>query len=134
VERERPIVAARLKDLRDQASRLRALTEALDRDVEQTAKLLRRIDEMLGLAPQMSLQALHGELRGQQLQEVAMELLRRRGRGEIHYRDWYALVLESGFQVAGQDPLAAFLTHVSRASNVESVRPRSGIYRLRSTG
>jgi CxxC motif-containing protein (DUF1111 family) len=111
---------------------MRGWTEALERDVELTARLLRQMDDMLGLAPQLSLHALDGELRGQQLQEVAIELLRRRGRQEIHYRDWYGLVVDAGFQVSGKDPLAAFLTQVSRAESVESVRPRSGLYRLRS--
>jgi hypothetical protein len=32
---------------------------------------LRNIDEMLGLAPQLSLEALRGDLRGQKLQEIA---------------------------------------------------------------
>lgn len=133
VESERPAVAARLEALRGQAQKMRAVTEALDRDVDQTARLLRQMDEMLGLAPQLSLEALDGELRGQKLQEVAVELLRRGGRGEIHYRDWFELVRDAGFQIAGKDPLAAFLTQVSRAPNVESVRPRSGLYRLRQS-
>jgi ribosomal protein S12 methylthiotransferase accessory factor YcaO len=133
VESERPSVAARLKGLREQAAKMRAITEALERDVDQTARLLRQMDEMLGLAPQLSLETLDGELRGQKLQEVAVELLRRRGRGEIHYREWFELVRAAGFQVAGKDPLAAFLTQVSRAPSVESVRPRSGLYRLRGS-
>jgi hypothetical protein len=91
------------------------------------------MDEMLGLAPQLSLDA-HGELRGQKLQEIAVELLRQeKGVGvEVHYKDWYGLLLEAGLVVGGKDPLATFLTQVGRAANVESVRPRSGLYRLRA--
>jgi hypothetical protein len=33
----------------------------------------------------------------------------------IHYRDWYALVVEHGFAVAGKKPLAVFLSQVSRS-------------------
>jgi hypothetical protein len=50
----------------------------------------------------------------------------------VHYRDWFALLVEAGLHVAGRDPLSTFLTQVSRAPQVESVRPRSGLYRLRS--
>jgi hypothetical protein len=133
VERERDVVAARLDALREQSVRLHELVENVDLDVEETTRMLRRMDEMLGLAPQLSLEA-HGELRGHRLQEIAVEVLRqKKGPGvEVHYRDWFELLLEAGLQVAGQDPLNTFLTQVARAPQVESVRPRSGLYRLRS--
>lgn len=120
--------------LRGQAERLHGVVAELDRDVAETGRLLRHIDEMLGLAPQLSLEALHGELRGRRLREIAVELLRqKKGVGAVvHYRDWYELVLEAGLRVAGKDPLATFLTQIARAPGVESVRPRSGLYKLRS--
>jgi hypothetical protein len=134
VEREREVVAERLADLRTQADRLHAVVGDVDRDVAETARLLRQMDEILGLAPQLSLEALHGELRGQRLREIAVDLLRqKRGMGAVvHYREWYELVLAAGLRVAGKDPLATFLTQIARAPGVESVRPRSGLYRLRS--
>lgn len=128
------VVADRLEALRAQAERLHAVVAEVDRDVEETARLLRQIDEMLGLAPQLSLDTLHGELRGQRLQEIAVELLRqKKGTGSVvHYREWYSLLLEAGLRVAGKDPLATFLTQIARAPDVESIRPRSGLYRLRA--
>lgn len=135
VERERRTVAERLEGLREQSARLHALAEAVDRGVEETARLLRGIDEILGTAPQLSLEALNGEVRGQKLRELAVEILRQTkgGGAEIHYRDWYALLVEAGVRVAGKDPVAAFLTQLSRTPGVESVRPRSGLYRLRAS-
>jgi hypothetical protein len=131
VGRERHLVAARLEELRRQSARLHELVERVDNDVADTARLLRQMDEMIGLAPQLSLDV-HGELRGQKLQDIAVELLRQRGAGvEVHYRDWFELLLDAGARVAGKDPLGSFLTQVSRAPAVESVRPRSGLYRLR---
>lgn len=134
VERERAAAASRLDALREQSQRLHALTEMIDSDVEDTARLLRGIDEMLGTAPQLSIDALNGEARGQKLCELAIEVLRlKKGREAIiHYRDWYDLVVGTGIKVGGKDPLAAFLTQISRADGVESVRPRSGLYRLRA--
>ena len=132
VAQEREVVATRLTALRGQAARLHELVDKVDADVEDTARLLRRMDEMLGTAPQLSLDA-HGELRGQRLQEIAVELLRqKRGAGvAVHYREWFEMLVEEGLEVAGRDPLSNFLTQVARAPQVESVRPRSGLYRLR---
>jgi hypothetical protein len=132
VAQERELVATRLIALREQSGRLHELVDKVDADVADTARLLRRMDEMLGTAPQLSLDA-HGELRGQRLQEIAVELLRqKKGVGvAVHYREWFALLIEAGLEVAGRDPLSTFLTQVARAPQVESVRPRSGFYRLR---
>lgn len=133
VAQERELVADRLEALRAQAERLHDLVAKVDADVDETARLLRRMDEMLGIAPQLSLDA-HEELRGQKLQEIAVELLRqKRGVGAVvHYRDWYELLLAQGIRVGGRDPIATFLTQIGRAPEVESVRPRSGLYRLRA--
>jgi hypothetical protein len=133
VEEEREHVWARLDELRAQSRRLHELVDQVDDDVNQAARLLRHIDEVLGRAPQLALE-LDGELRGQKLQGVAVQVLRERCRPgvAVHYRDWYALLVEAGVRVAGKDPLATFLTQVARASEVESVRPRSGLYRLRA--
>lgn len=134
VEHERDVVAARLAALQEQSTRLHELVDAVDANVVETSRLLRNIDEMLGLAPQLSLVATHGELRGRRLQEIAVELLRaKRDAGSvIHYREWFELLAEAGLQVAGRDPLASFLTQIARSPSVESVRARSGLYRLRA--
>jgi hypothetical protein len=136
VEQEREVVVERLAALRAQSERLHAVVDELDRNVDETARLLRQMDEMLGLAPQLSLDALHGELRGQRLREIAVDVLReKKGAGSVvHYREWYEFLLEAGLRVAGKDPLATFLTQIARAPGVESVRPRSGLYRLRAAG
>lgn len=133
VEEERGLVAARLEALRAQSDRMHELVERLDGDVEETARLLRRMDEMLGKSPQLSF-GTDGELRGQKLQEIAVEILRnQRAVGSVvHYKEWYALLLEAGLRAGGRDPIATFLTQIARAPGVESVRPRSGLYRLRT--
>ena len=131
VARERELVVGRLSALREQSQRLHELVDRVDQDVADTSRLLRQMDEMLGLAPQLSLDA-HGALRGQRLQEVAVELLRqKKGVGvQVHYREWFELLGDAGLRVAGRDPVATFLTQIARAPGVESVRPRSGLYRL----
>jgi hypothetical protein len=132
VRREHPLVAQRVADLREQSQRLHALTESVDEELDDAMRMLRGVEEMLGVAPQLSLDAYSGELRGRRLREIAIQLLRqRRAPGEVvHYREWYELLTGIGIRVAGKDPLATFLTQVSQAPEVESVRPRSGLYRL----
>lgn len=134
VEAERPEVVSRLEALERQRDRLRELLDVLDAQVAETARLLLRIDEVRGAAPQLSLDTVDSTLRGQRVREVAVQILRTRcGVGQsIHYVDWYELVRGAGFTVAGRDPLAAFLTQVSRAPEVESAQPRSGRYRLKA--
>lgn len=132
VRAEREIVFDRHAALLKQSRRLHELVEQVDAELAETASVLRRMDDLLGLAPQLSIDALDGELRGGQLQEVAVRILReRRAPGEeIHYRDWYRLLLEVGLRVGGRDPVGTFLTQIARAREVERVRPRSGLYRL----
>jgi hypothetical protein len=134
VHREHPVIRERVAELRAQSQRLHALTDRVDMELADASRMLRGIEEMLGLAPQLSLDAFGKELRGRRLREIAVEVLRkRRPAGEIvHYREWYDLVLAAGIRVAGKDPLATFLTQISQAPEVRSVRPRSGLYRLAS--
>ncbi len=47
----------------------------------------------------------------------------------LHYRDWYEAVREAGYAVAGKDPLAVFLTQLSRSPAVRK-SSQSGVYEL----
>jgi hypothetical protein len=130
---ERELVAARVAELREQSIRMKDLAAAVDDDLVANVRLLGQLDEMLGVAPQMSMTDADDELRGQRLRDVAIQILRRH-KGEaatMHYRDWYELVVHEGHRVGGKDPVATFLTQVSRAREVEPVGRRSGLYRLR---
>ncbi len=131
-ELERGIVAERVDELREQAERLHALAEAADGDLAASLRLLAQLDEMLGLAPQMSMTDVDDVLRGQRLRQVAIQVLKKRRErtAEVHYKEWYALLVEEGHRVAGKDPVATFLTQVSRSPEVEKVGRRSGKYRL----
>ena len=56
-------------------------------------------------------------LRGPAIREVAVQILIARPEHieALHYRRWYELLQEAGYAVAGKDPLAVFLTQVSRS-------------------
>jgi hypothetical protein len=131
---ERETVALRVEELRRQSQSLHAVVEQVDGDLASAERLLRRMDEVLGLAPQLAIEDIGGELRGQRLREVAVAVLRQeRGVGvEIHYTDWFDLLAREGIRVGGKNPAATFLTQIGKAPEVEAVRPRSGLYRLRA--
>jgi hypothetical protein len=110
------------------------LIETVEADLAASTRLLHQLDEMLGNAPQLSITPSDEALRGQRLRDVAIQVLKRH-KGEataVHYREWYELVVHDGHRVAGKDPIATFLTQVSRAPEVEPVGRRSGLYRLRA--
>lgn len=134
IERERDAVVARAADLRRQSEQLHAVVAQVDADLDSAEHLLRRMEELLGLAPQLAIEVLNEELRGQRLREVAVEVLRRRRAvgSIIHYTEWLELVAAEGVRVGGKNPVATFLTQIAKATAVESVRPRSGLYRLKA--
>lgn len=70
-------------------------------------------------------------LRGRAIGDIAVTVAGERGRREMHYREWYELVRQSGYLIASRDPEAAFLTALTRDARLERVGSRTGIYRLR---
>lgn len=131
-ERERLLV--RVRTHRAELERLRAQADILAAELDVDERLLCELEDVLELAPQLRLDLQDADLRGQRLRQVAIEVLRREvGIGQpIHYRDWFRLVRAAGHRVAGKDPVASFLTQVTRTGDVEPVGARSGLYRLRA--
>lgn len=70
-------------------------------------------------------------LRGPAIREAAVRvLIAHPGPIEaLHYRQWYELLLEAGFRVAGKDPLAVFLTQLSRSPLVRKASA-PGVYEV----
>jgi hypothetical protein len=71
------------------------------------------------------------QLRGPTIREAAVQVLI--GRPEqieaIHYRRWYELVENAGYAVAGKDPVAVFLTQISRSPVVRKAT-EPGMYEV----
>ncbi len=124
----------RLERGRARAQRLRDLAEQAAEQVVSDERLLRSMAEVLGISPQATIDELGGALRGHRLREVAVAILQKHHPPgvEVHYREWYDLVASEGISVAGKDPVATFLSQVSRADAVEAVGRRTGRYRLRA--
>jgi hypothetical protein len=130
---ERDALAARLIDAQARVDRFEGRAAEAQEEAEALAASIRAIEEVAGLAPQMALCEISEELRGERLREVALEVLRRLSSSgdPIHYRIWFQELVDSGYRVLGRDPLATFLTQVSRIERVEKIGRRSGLYRLR---
>lgn len=130
---EREALVARLTEAEERVAHFDSLAESARADAASFAASIRAIEEMVGLSPQIAMCEISEELRGERLREVAMTVLDERfANGDpIHYRAWFDALVESGYRVSGRDPLASFLTQVSRIERVEKVGKRSGLYRLR---
>jgi hypothetical protein len=130
-KREADQLRERMLDLRARGERWVARGEEL---LEQAASLearARELDELLGRSPQLRVDLQDGVLQGQALRVAAIRILaERRGiREPIHYREWYELLEDLGVRAGGKEPVATFLTQISRSSVVERVAP-GGIYQL----
>jgi hypothetical protein len=70
-------------------------------------------------------------LRGPAIRRAAVEVLRALPERPqaLHYRAWFDAVRAAGFDVAGKDPLAVFLTQLSRSPVVRR-GTQSGVYEL----
>ncbi len=52
-----------------------------------------------------------------------------RGGEALHYREWFELLTATGHEIAGKDPLAVFLTQLSRSPALRK-GARAGVYEL----
>lgn len=70
-------------------------------------------------------------LRGPAIRAAAVRVLLAHPRRPeaLHYRQWFELLTEAGYSVAGKDPLAVFLTQLSRSPVVRR-GTQSGVYEL----
>lgn len=69
-------------------------------------------------------------LRGPAIREVAVSLLAARGGADaLHYRAWFDLLTGTGYKVVGKDPLAVFLTQLSRSPLVRK-STQAGVYEI----
>jgi hypothetical protein len=70
-------------------------------------------------------------LRGPAIRETAVQMLISQPQyiEALHYRRWYELVQAAGYRVAGKDPLAVFLTQISKSPVVRKAS-EAGVYEL----
>jgi hypothetical protein len=125
-------IRTRVGQHRGRAEVLQRLADQASRQAADDERLLGELAEVLGLACQLRIEQLDRQLRGQRLQEVAVEILASRvAPGQpIHYKQWFEWVEQEGYAVAGKDPLATFLGQINRSPRVTSAGRRTGLYLL----
>lgn len=120
-----------LKRLDRTEARLEQRRQRLAREIDQIDQQLSRVQEQrkrlheLGLNPEglgagSALTSARPRLRGAEIRERAARavFIAHGVDTELHYRRWFELLLEEGVEVAGKDPLATFLTNLSRSPAV----------------
>lgn len=132
LEAERGALVERIALLQQRVELHRSVFERLEEQLAREQHLLREIEELQDRRPQLRLERLDRELKGRRLQEVAVEVLRRRAGSDavVHYREWFSMLQAEGFEVAGRNPVNTFLTNVNRSAAVQRIGERSGLYRL----
>lgn len=132
VRAEYRALAASIAQQRERAERLQALADHARAQADSDEQALIGLARVLGLDPQLCLDQLDERLRGQRLQEIAVQVLaEHHGSGEpVHYKHWYGLLRSAGYTVGGKDPVATFLATVSRSPRVRAIGQRSGLYLL----
>lgn len=130
---ERDVLVARLAEVQERVEHFETLASETREEARSLAHSIHAIEEVAGLAPQLAMCEISEELRGERLREVALEVLQRLSTSgdPVHYRIWFDTLVQSGYRILGRDPLATFLTQITRIDKVESVGRRSGLYRLR---
>jgi hypothetical protein len=113
--------------LEEQAAELRVALERIERGLAEIDAQCGLLDR---LAPQSRVDPApeppQAGLRGPAIREAAVRALVADGREALHYREWFELL---DHEVAGKDPLAVFLTQLSRSPAVRK-GPRAGVYEL----
>jgi hypothetical protein len=129
-------MAANISEQRERAERLQSLADDARLQAETQEAALRELGELVGIDSQLRLEQLDSRLGGQRLQEIAVQVLAKQNLGgePIHYKDWYRLLREAGYLVAGKDPQATFLSSVSRSRHVRSIGNRTGLYVVADDG
>ena len=131
LESERRALMERIAVLDRRVEAHRSVLQQLEAELASDQHLLREIEELTERRPQLRIERLDRELRGQRLREVAVEILRRRGGDDaIHYREWFSLLRAEGWEIRSKTPVNSFLTEIGRTADVERVGHRTGMYRL----
>src|SRR5262249_47681967 len=139
--RHRDHLAAKRDGLLDELHRLDDALGELDQRVAILARLIgapvEGLEGSTSVEPSNSLETIsRGEapgrlLRGPKIREAAVKALLDQPDyiEALHYRQWCDLLLDAGYAIAGKDPLAVFLTQITRSPVVRrSSQP--GVYEL----
>jgi chromosome segregation ATPase len=122
---------AEREDLRRHREKLLAERETLRAELARIDSSLELVHEREALLDRLAGSGAEALQRGPAIRRAAVEVLASEpGRPDaLHYRDWFQLLGRAGYNVAGKDPLAVFLTQLSRSPVVRR-SSQAGVYEL----
>lgn len=129
--RQRTKVAAKAKSVREELEALETETHKLDERIDSLQALIGdrgvQLVERPGPRPTDEGQALAGSA----IRRVAVRVLvdSEHAEAPIHYREWFNLLRDAGYDVAGKRPDAVFLNQIARSPVVKTTT-KAGIYEL----
>jgi hypothetical protein len=144
--------AAESVDLRRHREKLVARRETLRAELETIEASLDAVRDREALLNRLTQKEANGEepsadaaingggeepasvLRGPAIRRTAVAVLAAdpKQRDSLHYREWFALLVAAGYAVQGKDPLAVFLTQLTRSPSVRK-GTQQGVYELDRT-
>ena len=142
VAAERGGLERRREGLLQRRRRVQAELDEIEASVAEIDERLMLIDRLAGENPPREQPPIEAEdespdgepaaiLRGPAIRAAAVRVLlvHPRRPEALHYREWFGLLADAGYSVAGKDPLAVFLTQLSRSPLVRR-GTQSGVYEL----
>jgi hypothetical protein len=141
VAAERSDLVRRRNGMLERRHRLQAELDEIEASMAELDERLMLIDRLAGGdrggerpridAEDVPKPSASSTLRGPAIRAAAVSaLLAHPRRPEaLHYREWFDLLTEAGYSIAGKDPLAVFLTQLSRSPVVRR-GTQSGVYEL----
>ena len=133
VDAERAELERRRVRLTSEASELREALARIEHGLAEIDERRGLLDRLAAPAEVPAVAAADAEsaasLRGPAIREHALRVLIDDGRESLHYREWFELLAGQGYAIAGKDPLAVFLTQITRSPAVRR-GARAGVYEL----
>jgi len=115
--------------LTTEAGELRAALARIEDGLAEIYERCGLLDRLAPIPPATEEEQGATLLRGPAIREAAVQILVDHGREALHYREWFELIERAGHEIAGKDPLAVFLTQISRSPAVRK-GTRAGVYEL----
>jgi hypothetical protein len=129
---QRGRLSRRIEESLEERETLMAIVAGIEEQLARDEHQLSEVEAVLGTDAQLRLEQSDLRLRGRRLEEVATQVLAEEvgEGGEVHYREWFALLRARGYLVGGKEPINTFLAQINRSAAIEPLGKRSGRYRL----
>jgi hypothetical protein len=128
--RQRERLATRSAALNEELATLEAEMHELDEQIDSLRALIGNEEPQRPQKQDAAPSSDGCALTGSAIRMAAVRVLADSGRaGAIHYREWFDLLRDAGYEVGGKRPDAVFLSQITRSPVVKATT-KSGVYQL----